>query len=273
MLNNIFFPNSDVQQPKKGSLPPIVSLHNIYQRYKTETVFDGLNLEIPDIPGRGQFITLMGKSGCGKSTILKYISNLQKPTSGEILFRGHPREKGMSVPMVFQDYTSMEWKTVLENVMLPLELQKVPKAEAQDRAMAMLKVVGLEDQASKYAKEGLLSGGQLQRVAIARGLVVNPDFLLLDEPFGALDSKTRKDMQIFLRKIFESQEDMTIILVTHSESEAVFLSDRIVILGDKPSKTTNEIDINLGGIRTKEIIGSEQFVSYENMVRKALGLT
>ena len=213
----------------------------------------------------------MGKSGCGKSTILRYISNLQKPTSGKILFRGHPREKKQSVPMVFQQYTNLEWKTVLENVMLPLELQNVSKDEAKARAMEILKVVGLESHAEQYAKYPLLSGGQLQRVAIARGLVIHPDILLMDEPFGALDVKTRQDMQIFLRKIFEGQEDMTIILVTHSVSEAVFLSDKIIVL-EKPSKIVEDIDIALGDIRTEELIGSEQFKSYESMVRKALGL-
>lgn len=271
---NIFNPNYGVEQKdsKVQELSPIVSLKNIVQRYDTEVVFDGFNLEIPDIPEKGQFISIMGKSGCGKSTILRYISGLQKPTSGEILFRGHKREKNQSVPMVFQHYTNMEWKTVLQNVMLPLELKGVPKAEAEAQAKKILEIVGLEGHASQYAKYPLLSGGQLQRVAIARGLVIHPDIILMDEPFGALDVKTRQDMQIFLRSIFESQEDMTIILVTHSVSEAVFLSDKIVVLGEKPASVVENINISLGDVRHEGVIGSEAFKDYESKVRSALGL-
>lgn len=273
-MENIFNPNWGVETKDSNAkeLPPIVSLKNIVQRYDTEVVFNGLNLEIPDIPKKGQFISIMGKSGCGKSTILRYISGLQKPTSGEILFRGHPREKNQSVPMVFQHYTNMEWKTVLQNVMLPLKLKGVPDDEAKAQTKKILEIVGLENHANQYAKYPLLSGGQLQRVAIARGLVLHPDIILMDEPFGALDVKTRQDMQIFLRSIFESQEDMTIVLVTHSVSEAVFLSDKIIVLGEKPASVIEDIDISLGDIRNEEVIGSNAFKNYESRVRKALGL-
>ena len=214
----------------------------------------------------------MGSSGCGKSTILRYISGLQKPTSGKILFRGQEADRKKSVPMVFQQYTNLEWKTVLDNVKLPLDIQGVDRAEAEDRAMEILKVVGLETHANQYAKYPLLSGGQLQRVAIARGLVMNPDILLMDEPFGALDVKTRQDMQIFLRSIFEAKEDMTIILVTHSVSEAVFLSDKIIVLGNKPAQIVQDIDVSLGNVRSESIIGTEEFKEYEITLRKALGL-
>lgn len=174
--------------------------------------------------------------------------------------------------MVFQQYTNLEWKTVLENVRLPLDLQKVPKKEAEERAMEILKIVGLESHAKQYAKYPLLSGGQLQRVAIARGLITNPDILLMDEPFGALDVKIRQEMQLFLRSIFELKDDMSIILVTHSISEAVFLSDKIIVLGNKPAQIIQDIDISLGDVRKEDILLTEKFKNYETQVREALGL-
>jgi NitT/TauT family transport system ATP-binding protein len=274
MNENIFNPNYCVEKPAEAaSLPPIVSLNDIYQHYDTgETVFKDFNLSIPDIPEKGQFITLMGQSGCGKSTILRYISGLQSPTSGTILFKGQPRDRKNSVPMVFQQYTNLEWKTVLENVRLPLDINNVNREEANEKAMEILKVVGLETHADQYAKYPLLSGGQLQRVAIARGLIMNPEILLMDEPFGALDVKTRQDMQLFLRTIFENQEDMTIILVTHSISEAVFLSDKVYVLGNKPAEVIQDLDISLGNICAESVIGSEKFKEYESELRSALGL-
>ena len=275
MNNNIFNPSyGEKKEEKVVELPPIVTLEGIRQYYSStgETVFDNFNLSIPDIPEKGQFVTIMGSSGCGKSTLLRYISGLQKPTSGKILFRGKEADRKKSVPMVFQQYTNLEWKTVLDNVKLPLDIQGVDRAEAEDRAMEILKVVGLETHANQYAKYPLLSGGQLQRVAIARGLVMNPDILLMDEPFGALDVKTRQDMQIFLRSIFEAKEDMTIILVTHSVSEAVFLSDKIIVLGNKPAQIVQDIDISLGNVRSESVIGTEEFKEYEIALRKALGL-
>ncbi len=275
MSENIFNPNYGEKKPvEPGMLPPIVTLKNIYQHYDTtgETVFKDFNLSIPDIPDKGQFITLMGQSGCGKSTLLRYISGLQAPTSGEILFKGQVKDRKKSVPMVFQQYTNLEWKTVLENVRLPLDIINVDREEANAKAMEILKVVGLESHADQYAKYPLLSGGQLQRVAIARGLIMNPEILLMDEPFGALDVKTRQDMQLFLRTIFEKQEDMTIILVTHSISEAVFLSDKVFVLGNKPAEIVQNLDISLGDIRNESVIGSDKFKKYESELRSALGL-
>ena len=169
-------------------------------------MFKDFNLDIKDIKERGQFITLMGKSGCGKSTLLRYISGLQVPTSGDVYIYGKKRTDKDRIPMVFQQYTSFEWKTVLQNVALPLILKGVSKDEANEKAMAMIKIVGLAGHESKWAKYPILSGGQLQRVAIARNLVVNPQILLMDEPFGALDTVTRKQIQLFLRSILKMQK-------------------------------------------------------------------
>jgi NitT/TauT family transport system ATP-binding protein len=251
-----------------------VELRNIRQVYgeggKEHVVFENFAMSIPDIPGQGQFITIMGPSGCGKSTILRYIAGLQSPTAGEILIKGAPRDPRKSVPMVFQQYSNFEWKSVLHNVMLPLELQGIGRREAEAKAMEMLKIVGLQSHADKYAKYPNLSGGQLQRVAIARSLVVNPSILLMDEPFGALDVKTRREMQEFLRTIFEAQEDMTVILVTHSESEAVFLSDKVIVLNANPATIVADIMIDLNTVRDDSVRNTSLFEHYVSDVRKAL---
>jgi NitT/TauT family transport system ATP-binding protein len=247
----------------------IINLVNIHQVYSDQTppniVFKDFNLDIKDIKDRGQFITIMGKSGCGKSTLLRYISGLQEPTSGEVYIYGKKRTSKDRIPMVFQQYTSFEWKTVLQNVALPLILKGVPKNEANERAMDMIKVVGLAGHEDKWAKYPILSGGQLQRVAIARNLVVNPQILLMDEPFGALDTVTRKQIQLFLRSIFEHAKlDPTVVFVTHSESEAVFLSSDIFILDSGPANIKHHFQIDLPEIRDESVRYSTQFTEYVN---------
>jgi NitT/TauT family transport system ATP-binding protein len=247
----------------------IINLVNINQVYSDHTpqnvVFKDFNLDIKDIKDRGQFVTLMGKSGCGKSTLLRYISGLQVPTSGEVFIYGKKRTDKDRIPMVFQQYTSFEWKTVLQNVALPLILKGVPKGEANDKAMEMIKIVGLNGHENKWAKYPILSGGQLQRVAIARNLVVNPQILLMDEPFGALDTVTRKQIQSFLRSIFENAKiDPTIVFVTHSESEAIFLSDDIYILDSGPANIKHHLKIDLPQHRDDSVRYSTEFTNYVN---------
>ncbi len=256
-------------RPSSAAMPDIINLVNITQIYSDHTppnvVFRDFNLDIKDIPDLGQFITIMGKSGCGKSTLLRYISGLQEPTSGEVYIYGKKRTDKDRIPMVFQQYTSFEWKTVLENVALPLILQGVPKNEAFEKAMAMIRIVGLDGHEKKWAKYPILSGGQLQRVAIARNLVVNPQILLMDEPFGALDTVTRKQLQLFMRSIFENAHiDPTVIFVTHSESEAVFLSTDIVILGSGPATVKHHFKIDLPQVRDDSVRYSQDFTNYVN---------
>jgi len=247
----------------------IINLVKINQVYSESdppnVVFKDFNLDVKDIKDKGQFITIMGKSGCGKSTLLRYISGLQEPTSGDVYIYGKKRTSKDRIPMVFQQYTSFEWKTVLQNVALPLILKGVPKAEANEKAMDMIKVVGLAGHEYKWAKYPILSGGQLQRVAIARNLVVNPQILLMDEPFGALDTLTRKQIQLFLRSIFEHAKlDPTVVFVTHSESEAVFLSSDIIILDSGPATIRHEIKIELPDIRDDSVRYSTEFTEYVN---------
>lgn len=259
----------------KNQLADVINLVNINQVYSDHTppnvVFKDFNLDIKDIKNRGQFITLMGKSGCGKSTLLRYISGLQVPTSGEVYIYGKKRTDKDRIPMVFQQYTSFEWKTVLQNVALPLILKGIPKDEANEKAMEMIKIVGLAGHENKWAKYPILSGGQLQRVAIARNLVVNPQILLMDEPFGALDTITRKQIQLFLRSIFEQAKvDPTVIFVTHSESEAVFLSSDVYILDSGPASILHHYTIDLPDVRDESVRYSKEFTDYVNKLGSLL---
>lgn len=261
--------DASTDQSPVGHTTDIINLVNISQVYSEHTppnvVFKDFNLDIKDIKDSGQFITIMGKSGCGKSTLLRYISGLQVPTSGEVYIYGKKRTDKDRIPMVFQQYTSFEWKTVLQNVALPLILKGVSKDEANDKAMDMIKIVGLSGHENKWAKYPILSGGQLQRVAIARNLVVNPQILLMDEPFGALDTITRKQIQVFLRSIFENAKiDPTVVFVTHSESEAVFLSSDIYILDSGPANIRHHFKIDLPQIRNDSVRYSTEFTEYVN---------
>jgi len=265
-------PPEQIPVNRSGDILNLVNINQVYSEHTPpNVVFKDFNLDIKDIKDQGQFITIMGKSGCGKSTLLRYISGLQVPTSGDIYIYGKKRTDKDRIPMVFQQYTSFEWKTVLQNVALPLILKGVPKNEANDKAMAMIKIVGLAGHEDKWAKYPILSGGQLQRVAIARNLVVNPQILLMDEPFGALDTVTRKQIQVFLRAIFENAKiDPTVIFVTHSESEAVFLSTDIYILDSGPANIRHQFKIDLPQNRNDSVRYSTVFTDYVNKLGSLL---
>ena len=242
-------------------LPDIIELKKVAQTYdegKVEIIKD-LDLLIEDIPDRGQFIVLLGPSGCGKSTVLRYIAGLQKPTSGEVLLYGVPRKDDDRIGMVFQQYSSFPWMTVLDNIALGLKYRGIPKRERNDKANEMLKIVGLEGHGKKYAQYPSLSGGQLQRVAIARSLLVNNEIILMDEPFGALDTNTRLRMQDFLIEIWEKVHP-TIFFVTHDIAEAVYLADDIFIMSRAPANLAEHIKVNLPVHRDKTIKRDPNFV-------------
>lgn len=242
------------------SLPDIIELKNINQIYDgNKQVIKDFNLLIEDKPNQGQFIVLLGASGCGKSTILRYIAGLQKPTSGEVLIKAKPLSETDRIGMVFQQYSSFPWMTVLENVALGLKYKGIATNEAHEKAIQMIKIVGLEGHEKKFAKYPILSGGQLQRVAIARSLLVNQEILLMDEPFGALDTYTRLKMQDFLIEIWEKVHP-TIILVTHDISEAVYLGDDIYIMAANPGVIIEHIKSDLPLHRTHDTKRSKNFV-------------
>ena len=254
-------------ETQKGSLPHIINLHNISQTYDNgqSYVIKDLNLMIVDKPNQGQFLTMLGPSGCGKSSLLRYISGLQKPSSGDVLLFGKPRTEKDRVGMIFQKYSSFPWLTVLENVELGLKIQGISKKERKERAMEMLRLVELQDHHWKYAQYPSLSGGQLQRVAIARSLLACPKILLLDEPFSALDVKTRLKMQETLCRIWtnlsKTDETVTFLLVTHDINEAVYLGDEIVLMSNAPAQILERIQINLPLDRNYEMKRTDYFKS------------
>ena len=180
-----------------------IELKGIDQVYGDKVIIKGLDFSVKQETEKGQINVIIGASGCGKSTLLRYVSGLQEPTAGQCFLNGHEVTERDSVGQVFQQYSSLPWRTVLDNVALGLEFQGVPKKDRREKAMEMIKLVGLEGNEKKYAQYPTLSGGQLQRVAIARSLLANPKVLLMDEPFGALDIKTRLQMQDLLLVIKE----------------------------------------------------------------------
>jgi NitT/TauT family transport system ATP-binding protein len=191
----------------------------------------------------GEFVSLLGPSGCGKSTLLYMVGGFVAPSAGEIRVGDRPvREPGPDRGPVFQEFALFPWKTVLQNVMYGLTVQKVPAQEARRRAEALLHKVGLTDYAGFYPKQ--LSGGMRQRVAIARTLAYEPRILLMDEPFGALDAHTRTTLQNELLDIWE-RDRKTVLFVTHGVDEAVYLSDRVVVMSGSPGRVLRIADIDL----------------------------
>lgn len=257
MSTNVVFENT--------ALPDIIELKNVIQKYGQTTVIDGLNLLIENKPNQGQFVVILGHSGCGKSTVLRYIAGLQEPTSGDILIKGKLRTKEDQVSMVFQQYSSLPWYSVLDNVALGLKFSGVPEKERKEKAREMIKLVGLEGHENKYALYPVLSGGQLQRVAIARSLLANPEILLMDEPFGALDIHTRLNMQELLVTIWDKLK-LTVVFVTHDISEAIYLGDEIWIMSSNPGKIVERIHIPLPFHRTKELKRTKEFTDLVYMV-------
>jgi NitT/TauT family transport system ATP-binding protein len=205
---------------------------------KMEALRD-INLSI----GENEFICFIGPSGCGKTTLLRIIAGLEAPSSGEVFLDGVPiKGPGPERGMVFQEYSLFPWRTVLENVEFGPELKGTPKEKRVERSRQYIKMVGLERFEQRYPHE--LSGGMKQRVAIARALVNDPKALLMDEPFGALDAQTRNIMQSELLRIWE-EEKKTVIFVTHSVDEAIYLADRIVIMSARPGRIKDVIRVNI----------------------------
>ncbi|MDY2918152.1 MAG: ABC transporter ATP-binding protein [Anaerococcus sp.] len=241
-----------------------LKIDNVYKEYTTRkgkvVALNGVNLDIKE----NEFICVVGPSGCGKSTLLNNIAGLDTPTSGTIYLDGKPIEgTGVERGVVFQQYALFPWRTVLKNVMFGLEIKNVPKDEAEQIARKYIKSVGLEGFEDSYPKE--LSGGMKQRVAIARAYAVNPEVLLMDEPFGALDAQTRVQLQQELLNTWEN-EKKTCFFITHDVEEAVILAQRVVIMSARPGRIKRIVDIDIPYPRTQEIKTSPRFVELKNEI-------
>ena len=214
----------------------------------------------------GEFVCVVGPSGCGKSTLLKLISGLLPPSAGEVLLGGQPVHKPRAdVGIVFQQATLLPWKTVYENVMVPVRALGRRPEDYREKAEVLLRLVGLADFRSHYPRE--LSGGMQQRVAVARGLVHDPALLLMDEPFAALDAMTRESMMAELQRIWMST-GKSVLFITHSIPEAVFLADRVVVMSPRPGRVLEEISIDIPRPRTVKTLGEARFVSIGNHLRQ-----
>ena len=218
--------------------------------------------------GRNEFVTLVGPSGCGKSTLLRIASGLILPTRGTATIDGTPVTAPRDeTAMVFQSPTLLPWATVLDNVLFPLRMMGRMASDSRERARALIRLVGLEGFEDKSPRE--LSGGMQQRVAICRALNHQPQVLLMDEPFGALDALTREEMTLELLRIWERQPK-TIVFVTHSIPEAVLLADRVVVMSARPGRIAEVIEVPLGRPRSFDLEGHPEFQRCTHRIRELI---
>ncbi|TWT44720.1 Taurine import ATP-binding protein TauB [Phycisphaerae bacterium RAS1] len=256
-----------VRTPKEIARPAVVDFRNVTKTYNAErrneyTAIKNVSFVVEDLPDKGEFICVLGPSGCGKSTILRLIAGLepQHPaTSGEVLVLGRPvSAPGADRGMVFQDYTSFDHRSVLDNVTFGLECAGVPRAERYAIGRQWIERVGLnvKNDAGKYPHE--LSGGMRQRVAIARTLTLKPRIILMDEPFGALDPQTRMAMQDLLIALWREVQ-ATVFFITHSIDEAVFLGDRVYVMSNAPGTILRELKIEPADRPAKEMQKQPKF--------------
>lgn len=255
---------AEPQIGRSGSIGGHIYVQDVTKRYNnaaTDLALDDVSLEVSP----GEFVTIVGRSGCGKTTLLRMIAGFHQPTSGSILVNGEPvagpsPDRGM----VFQNAALFPWLTAERNITFGQRAAGVSKAEAAKQAEALLDLVGIPQAAGRYPHE--LSGGMAQRVAIARALAVDPSTLLMDEPFGALDELTRDAMQDELLRIW-GVDRKTVVFVTHSISEAVYLSDRVIVMTPHPGQVRADIRIELPRPRDR---ASDQFVQYEREIYDAI---
>jgi NitT/TauT family transport system ATP-binding protein len=245
--------------------PPILSVRELSAVFPDSNgglrALEGVSFEVcPQ-----EFVCVLGPSGSGKSTLLRILAGLLPPTSGQVTFHGgeHPQ-----IGMVFQQANLMPWRTVLKNLTLPLELAGLQANEAHQKAQEMMELVGLDGFEGYWPRD--LSGGMAQRVAIARALIHDPDLLLLDEPFGSLDALTRERMWTELSRIWQARQK-TVLMVTHSISEALFLADRVLVLTQRPGKVKLDLKVDLPRPRKDEMRYTPQFGKLARQLKEAIG--
>ncbi|MGD0027256.1 MAG: ABC transporter ATP-binding protein [Xanthobacteraceae bacterium] len=251
---------------------PVITVNDIGKSYphpsKPICVLDHISFSVEE----GQFVSIVGRSGCGKSTLLQVLAGLLSANEGSVSIDNELVRAPMpgKVAMVFQDALLLPWRTAFDDVVLPLQLSGVPIGERRQRATEMLELVGLAAFADSFPHQ--LSGGMRQRVSIARGLVRNPRIIMMDEPFGALDEQTRMRMGDELLRIWTATRK-TILFITHSLSEAVYLSDVVRVMAAAPGRIVDEVAIDLPRPRTLEMMGSERFGQLRNRVWKSIAGT
>lgn len=244
----------------------LVEFRNFEKSFVTNsgpvTAIRDLDLSIAD----GSFVAIVGPSGCGKSTLLMALAGLTLPTSGSVRLRGKPVDGPVTrAGVVFQGAELLPWRTTLENVMLQAEIRHLDAAKMTERARALLGQVGLLGFEDKYPDE--LSGGMQQRVSLCRALLHEPDLLLMDEPFGALDAMTRDQIQSDLQQLW-MQSSKTVVFITHSIEEAVFLADRVIVLSPRPARIAADLEIDLPRPRHIADRGRPEFVAYVDRLRQ-----
>ncbi|MFC0473453.1 ABC transporter ATP-binding protein [Halalkalibacter kiskunsagensis] len=234
----------------------IITCQDVALQFKGEQtpVLDCINLQIQ----KGEFVSIIGKSGSGKTTLLQMMGGLLNPTKGEIVVLGHKINEPLDeITYVFQKPVLLEWRTVLENVLMPIELKKRPSKADRTKAREVLALVGLADHITKFPHE--LSGGMMSRVTLARAFMTEPEILLMDEPFSALDTMTKEQLQLELMKLTE-QFSSTTIFITHDITEAAYLSDRVVLLGEQPAKVVKEFQMPFSKPRLKQLKFDPSFI-------------
>jgi NitT/TauT family transport system ATP-binding protein len=247
-----------------GARPPKLVVRSLAKRYPSRggdvLALDGVDLDVPT----GGFVSLVGTSGCGKSTLLNIVAGLDVPSQGLVRIDGDEIVgPGPDRGVVFQAYSLFPWRSVADNVAFGLECLRIGRAERRERVRDMLGVVGLSEFADRLPRE--LSGGMRQRVAIARALVTEPDLLLLDEPFGALDLQTRQSLHEFLRHVWQRTQ-ATVLMVTHDVGEAVYLSEQVVVLTSRPGRVAEVVDVPYGRSRGPDIRRDQRFLAIEDEI-------
>ncbi|MCF8567292.1 ABC transporter ATP-binding protein [Alicyclobacillus tolerans] len=236
---------------------PLLSADGVTLRFGEELILENISFQVRE----GDFVSIIGPSGCGKSTLLNVLAGFCRPQTGTVEMEGRKVDQpGTERGVVFQDLALFPWLNVIENVAFGLKMNRVDKRARHERARAMLHLVGLHGREAERIQN--LSGGMRQRVALARTLVMEPAILLMDEPFSALDAQTRDDLQVELLKIRE-QLNTTVVLVTHSIDEAIYLSDSVLLMKTKPGRIEEVIDVDLGDIRQPSIRTSARFNEYK----------
>jgi len=247
------------------AVPPVIEINGVTKTYRTG---DGeveslkpLDFTIND----GEFIVVVGPSGCGKTTLLKMLAGLLTPSAGEIRVEGHVVTRPhRNVGVVFQSPLLLPWRRVLGNVMMPVEVKGLPPETYRQRALDLLKMVGLAGFEKKYPWQ--LSGGMQQRVSICRALVHDPKIVLMDEPFGALDAMTREKMNVELQRI-QRETKKTVLLITHSIPEAVFLADRVMVMSKRPGKVVAVYEVPLARPRSLDMLADPVFADMTRTIR------